>query len=118
MIRRRSGCWSTQRVGSDGTTIRDAVFDDRGHLAMGVLGLAPVMTGATIDFWMLPIIAGLLLAPVTATLTARRDLGDWLASNGIFTAEGEVVPASRADRLPHGAPAIMPLLAPSRALQE
>src|SRR3546814_1827567 len=88
IIRGRPSGWSTQRREADGTTIRDAVFAYRWHVAMGVLCLAPVMTGATIDFWMLPIIAGLLLAPVTATLTSRRDLGDWLASNGIFTAEG------------------------------
>src|SRR3546814_3880561 len=80
IIRGRPSGWSTQRREADGTTIRDAVFAYRWHVAMGVLCLAPVMTGATIDFWMLPIIAGLLLAPVTATLTSRRDLGDWLAS--------------------------------------
>src|SRR3546814_4041505 len=77
IIRGRPSGWSTQRREADGTTIRDAVFAYRWHVAMGVLCLAPVMTGATIDFWMLPIIAGLLLAPVTATLTSRRDLGDW-----------------------------------------
>src|SRR3546814_2017578 len=76
IIRGRPSGWSTQRREADGTTIRDAVFAYRWHVAMGVLCLAPVMTGATIDFWMLPIIAGLLLAPVTATLTSRRDLGD------------------------------------------
>src|SRR3546814_6058417 len=60
IIRGRPSGWSTQRREAEGTTIRDAVFAYRWHVAMGVLCLAPVMTGATIDFWMLPIIAGLL----------------------------------------------------------
>src|SRR3546814_4352327 len=40
IIRGRPSGWSTQRREADGTTIRDAVFAYRWHVAMGVLCLA------------------------------------------------------------------------------
>jgi len=39
--------------------------------------------------WLMPIMAGLLLAPVVATITSRSDIGDWLARHGVFPAEAD-----------------------------
>src|SRR3546814_20701907 len=64
IIRGRPSGWSTHLRESDGTTIRDAVFASRLHVAMGVLCLAPVFTVPKIFFLLIHFIAGSLLSPV------------------------------------------------------
>lgn len=97
IARGRPSGWQAQRRDADGIPLLDAALACRWHVALGALFLAASVAGGGHQVWMAPIIAGLLLSPLTMSLTSRRDLGDWLAARGIF--------ATADDSPAHGAPA-------------
>ena len=84
IVRGRASGWSAQRREADGIPLRAALRDYRVHLALGLLILATALAGVDGVLWLLPIMAGLVAAPLIAALTSRRDVGDWLAARGIF----------------------------------
>jgi membrane glycosyltransferase len=84
IVRGRSAGWTPQRRDANGMTLGEALIVYRWHVAIGALfGLAML---ADVDgaYWALPITVSLLLAPLTASITSRHDLGDWLQRHGLF----------------------------------
>lgn len=85
---RRSG-WAPQRRDADGIDPRDAWRRYRAHVGLGALFLVAMLAGIESAVWILPVATGLLAAPLIAMATARIDLGDRLAAQGLFLAPGE-----------------------------
>ncbi len=88
--------WRPQRRDANGIPLRQAVTDYRYHVGTGLLFLAMILVAGGATLWLLPIVLSLLLAPVTASLTARADWGARLARRGILALDETAfaVPAS------------------------
>nr|WP_245843045.1 glucans biosynthesis glucosyltransferase MdoH [Sphingomonas laterariae] len=84
ILRGRPVGWMPQRRDADGMSFRDALILCRLHVGFGLLLLAPLLFGLAIPLWTLPVVVGLIGAPLTAMLTSRADVGDWFASKGLF----------------------------------
>lgn len=83
MIGRKSP-WNGQTRDRDGMGPFEAIWMFKYHILLGgALIAACSFTGMSM-WWMSPIIAGLLLAPALAALTARKDLGQRAAKAGLF----------------------------------
>ena len=103
ILRGQASGWAPQQRDSDGIAFREALRAYKWHVAFGALILAVALTGVEGMIWLMPIMAGLLLAPVVATVTSRSDVGDWLARHGVFPAEAderELSPAGNGALLP------------------
>ncbi|WP_380872731.1 glucans biosynthesis glucosyltransferase MdoH [Sphingomonas sp. DBB INV C78] len=98
ILRGRPVGWHPQRRDADGMALGSAVYLCRIHIAVGALLLAPMLVGATVPVWTLPVVFGLLASPLTALITSRADVGDWLASRGLFLAPGAVTPPAGSER--------------------
>lgn len=80
----RKSAWNGQSRDCDGIPMRDAIRTFRYHVGLGVVLLVGGALSGISLLWLMPIIAGLLLAPVLACVTARKDLGRRTESNGLF----------------------------------
>jgi membrane glycosyltransferase len=99
IARGRPSGWRPQRRESDGIPLRQALTDYRYHVGAGLIALAMIVASNDTRPWLLPVILSLLLAPVTASLTARSDWGDRLARRGIFAVDKDVSGASPSNDL-------------------
>lgn len=95
IMRGQPSGWRPQRRESDGIPIRQALIDYRYHVGVGLFFFALIMTAGGTTPWLLPIVISLLLAPLTASLTARADWGGRLARRGIFDIDDRTSATSR-----------------------
>ena len=63
-----------------------------GHVAVGLLlGAAAALTGWTTFLWFLPIVAGLIVAPLVSWATGLPEFGRWLYDHNVFRIPEEAV---------------------------
>ena len=84
ILRGKASGWSPQRRDADGIPFRDAIRDYRWHMVVGFAMFFALISGVNGTMWLIPIMAGLIVAPVIATLTSCGDIGDRLSRMGIF----------------------------------
>lgn len=85
--------WEAQARGERIVTWREALALHRGHLAVGILWTGIAMFAAEGFLpWLLPVLAGLLLAPAFTHLTSRSDLGRQLGPVPLFLTPEEIDP--------------------------
>ncbi|MDX3909332.1 MAG: glucans biosynthesis glucosyltransferase MdoH [Sphingobium sp.] len=80
----RKSAWNGQTRDCDGIPMADAFRTFRYHVALGVIILIGGLFSGITMMWLMPIVLGLLLAPVLAALTARKDLGRMLEDRGLL----------------------------------
>jgi len=90
MLGRPSG-WATQRREAYDLALRDAVIHYRWHMALGVLFALAILADVEGAGWTIPVAVSLIAAPVTAMLTSRADVGDWLRRRGLFLSPQETI---------------------------
>jgi len=94
ILRGRPSGWPPQRRQADGIAFVDAVRHYRTHLTVGA-GLALVgLLDAAAALWLLPVTVGLIAAPLLASLTSSRDLGERLAQLGVFRTPESIQPTA------------------------
>ncbi|MGV3770557.1 MAG: glucans biosynthesis glucosyltransferase MdoH [Sphingobium phenoxybenzoativorans] len=76
--------WNGQTRDRDGMSMIQALWVFKYHIALGVGLTMLALQGGVSMFWLMPVIAGLLFAPAFAAITARKDLGRYAASRGLF----------------------------------
>ncbi len=80
----RKSAWNGQTRDRDGMSMGSAIWLFKWHIALGVgLTTMAVLAGTPLG-WMVPVVAGLILAPVLAAVTARKDMGHAADSMGLF----------------------------------
>jgi len=80
----RKSAWNGQTRDRDGIAIGTAVWLFKWHVLLGVgLTFLAVRSGTPLG-WVLPVVAGLVLAPLLAAVTARKDLGGKADRQGLF----------------------------------
>ena len=80
----RKSAWNGQTRDRDGMAMTSAIWLFKYHIMLGGgLTVLAVRAGTSVG-WMLPVVAGLLLAPLLAALTARKDLGHKAGESGLF----------------------------------
>ena len=80
----RKSSWSGQVRDRDGMSIGGAVWLFKYHIMLGGLLTALAIQGGTSVGWIIPVVAGLVLAPVLAAATARKGLGQKAERSGLF----------------------------------
>ncbi|MGE3747928.1 MAG: glucans biosynthesis glucosyltransferase MdoH [Sphingomonadaceae bacterium] len=89
IVRGRPSGWAVQCRDADGIPFDQAWQRYRWHVAMGALFWTAILLGVDGAMWTLPVAIGLTAAPWLAMVSARVDLGDRLAVNGIFLSAAE-----------------------------
>ncbi len=80
----RKSSWNGQTRDRDGIAILTAVWLFKWHILLGV-GLTLVALDARSALgWMMPVVVGLIAAPLLAAITARKDLGRAGERHGLF----------------------------------
>jgi membrane glycosyltransferase len=79
----RKSSWNGQTRDRDGMGAMDAIWLFKWHILLGI-GLTAMAVQAGGLGWISPVVAGLLLSPLLAALTARKDLGRRAEQNGLF----------------------------------
>ncbi len=79
----RKSSWNGQTRDRDGMGLGSAIWLFKWHILLGI-GLTAMAVQAGGLGWITPVVAGLLLAPVLAALTARKDLGRRAEQSGLF----------------------------------
>lgn len=80
----RKSSWNGQTRDRDGMAILPAIWLFKWHILLGTgLTLLAVRSGTSLG-WIAPVAGGLVLAPLFAAFTARKDLGTHVAKSGLF----------------------------------
>ncbi len=80
----RKSSWNGQTRDRDGMAILPAIWLFKWHILLGAgLTLLAVKSGTSLG-WIMPVAAGLVLAPFFAAFTARKDWGSHVAKSGLF----------------------------------
>ncbi|HKY83016.1 MAG TPA: glucans biosynthesis glucosyltransferase MdoH [Sphingobium sp.] len=80
----RKSSWSGQIRDRDGMALSSAIWLFKYHIMLGgALTVLAVQAGTSVG-WMIPVVAGLVLAPLLAAVTARKDLGHRAEESGLF----------------------------------
>ncbi|WP_340267370.1 glucans biosynthesis glucosyltransferase MdoH [Sphingobium mellinum] len=80
----RKSSWNGQTRDRDGMAMTTAVWLFKYHIMLGgALTVIAIRAGTSIG-WIMPVVAGLVLAPVLAAVTARKDLGQRAEAHGLF----------------------------------
>ncbi len=80
----RKSSWNGQTRDRDGLGLGSAIWLFKWHILLGVgMTLLALQAGGAL-LWMLPVLAGLFLAPLLAAVTARKDLGRRAQESGLF----------------------------------
>lgn len=90
IVRGRPSGWSPQCREADGIAFAQAWPRYRWHVAVGALFWLAILAGIEGALWTLPVAIGLVLAPWTAMISARVDLGDRLAAWGLFLSPNDL----------------------------
>lgn len=80
----RKSSWNGQTRDRDGMAITSAIWLFKWHILLGALLLALAIQADSGIGWIIPVTAGLFLAPVLAAVTARKDLGRRAGASGLF----------------------------------
>ena len=80
----RKASWNGQTRDRDGMAMGSAIWLFKWHILLGAALLALGARAGSGFWWVMPVAAGLLLAPVLAALTARKDLGRRADEHGLF----------------------------------
>src|SRR5690606_570233 len=89
----RSVTWDAQVREDRGVSVREAFMRHKWHVAIGVAWAALVLALAPkFIWWVLPVVAGLVVSVPLAVLTSRRTLGLWLRQRGYFLTPEETAP--------------------------
>jgi membrane glycosyltransferase len=94
ILRGRPSGWAPQRREADGLSAADAFQHYRLHMALGALAAVAILAGVNGAAWTAPVAIGLLVAPATAMLTSRADVGLWLQRKGLFLTPQESAAAN------------------------
>ena len=89
----RPVAWNAQERGDRGIGLGEAMWRHKWHILLGIgWGAAILVMAPRFIWWMLPVIAGLILsAPLTA-LTSRASVGKFLRRLGLLLTPEEVAP--------------------------
>lgn len=80
----RKSSWNGQTRDRDGMAMLPAIWLFKWHILLGAgLTLLAVRSGTSLG-WIMPVAAGLVLAPLFAAFTARKDWGSHVAKSGLF----------------------------------
>ncbi|WP_313806053.1 glucans biosynthesis glucosyltransferase MdoH [Sphingobium sp.] len=80
----RKSSWNGQTRDRDGMAMLPAIWLFKWHILLGAgLTLLAVKSHTSLG-WIMPVVAGLVLAPLLAAFTARKDLGTKAAHSGLF----------------------------------
>jgi membrane glycosyltransferase len=87
--------WNAQDRGDRGITFLDALNRHKWQILLGLAWGAAILSMAPrYIWWMMPILSGLILAPLLTMLTSRASAGRWLRRHGLFlTPEETETPA-------------------------
>lgn len=80
----RKSSWNGQTRDRDGMALHSAIWLFKWHILLGVgLTLVAIQANSALG-WMIPVVAGLIAAPLLAAITARKDLGKAGERIGLF----------------------------------
>lgn len=80
----RKSSWNGQTRDRDGMALHSAIWLFKWHILLGVgLTLIAIQANSALG-WMIPVVAGLIAAPLLAAITARKDLGKAGERIGLF----------------------------------
>lgn len=111
ILRGRETGWMPQRRDVDGLDLKEVALHYRWHVALGVALLGGMTIGVAGMIWTLPVAAGLVFAPLTVWLTARSDVGGWLARRGLFLSPADRERFDAVRRVETSGPAKLDLVA-------
>jgi membrane glycosyltransferase len=80
----RKSSWSGQIRDRDGMAMTSAIWLFKYHIMLGAALTLLALKGGTSIGWIIPVVAGLVLAPVLAAVTARKGLGHKAEQSGLF----------------------------------
>ncbi|HEX7876976.1 MAG TPA: glucans biosynthesis glucosyltransferase MdoH [Sphingobium sp.] len=80
----RKSSWSGQIRDRDGMAMASAIWLFKYHIMLGGALTVLALKAGTSVAWIMPVVAGLMLAPFLAALTARKDLGHRAEESGLF----------------------------------
>ena len=85
--------WNPQNRSERGLTVGEAFSSLGIFLAIGVAWVTLIWTTAP-DYlwWLLPVIAGLIMSIPVAVLSSRVSVGEWTMSHGLFLTPEETAP--------------------------
>jgi membrane glycosyltransferase len=85
--------WNAQDRGDRPVTVRQAFMRHAWHMLLGAAWAAVIMMLAPkFIWWMLPVVAGMLLSVPLTVLSSRADLGRWFRRHGLLLTPEEVDP--------------------------
>ncbi len=95
ILRGRESGWHPQRREVEGLDFVEVTSFHRWHLLLGAVMITGILAGIDGAIWLLPVAVGLLLTPFTVWVTARADVGEWLARRGFFVSPVDARPFAR-----------------------
>jgi membrane glycosyltransferase len=85
--------WNAQDRGDRGVTFGDALARHRWQILLGIIWGALILTFAPrFIWWMMPVLAGLLLSAFLTMVSSRVDVGVWLRRRGLLLTPEESSP--------------------------
>lgn len=89
----RSVGWDPQNRDATGIPLMSAIWMFRWHVLIGIVwGGAAYWFNPGFFWWMTPVVAGMVLVPVLASLTSRLDVGEAAMRAGLFVTPEEAAP--------------------------
>ncbi len=83
--------WNAQERGDRGVTLREAFARHKWHMLVGLVwGALILLLAPQFIWWMMPVIAGMLLSAPLTMLSSRADLGRFARRGGLFLTPEEV----------------------------
>lgn len=85
--------WDAQARGDRGIGLREAFARHKFHMALGIIwGAVVLVLAPRFIWWMVPVLAGLILSVPLTMWTSRRDVGQALRRVGLFRTPEETAP--------------------------
>jgi membrane glycosyltransferase len=85
--------WNAQDRGDRGVTFGEALTRHRWQILLGIVWGAVILTLAPrFIWWMMPVLAGLLLSAFLTMVSSRVDVGVWLRQRGLLLTPEETSP--------------------------
>jgi len=89
ILRGRQSGWLPQRREVEGLDFYEVTRFYRWHLLLGTVMMIGIILAVEGSIWTLPVALGLLLTPATVWISARADVGLWLAQRSIFVSPAD-----------------------------
>jgi membrane glycosyltransferase len=85
--------WNAQDRGDRGVTFGDALARHRWQILLGIVwGIVILMFAPRFIWWMMPVLAGLLLSAFLTMVSSRADVGIWLRRHRLLLTPEESAP--------------------------